>query len=172
MTGLTPKQQQFVEEYLIDLNATQAAIRAGYSPKTAKSIGQENLTKPDVAAAVEAALAARSRRTQVTADMVLLELGRIGFSNMGHYARWDGNAVDLKCSDGMTEDALRCVAEVSQTVTEHGGTVRFKLHDKPKALELLGRHLGLFTDRLVVDVTAHLPEQDKALLRDYAAKPD
>ena len=71
MKKLTAKQQRFVAEYLIDLNATQAAIRAGYSEKTAYSIGQENLTKPEIAAAVAAAQAERSERTEVTQDYVL-----------------------------------------------------------------------------------------------------
>ena len=70
---LTAKQQTFCDEYLIDLNATQAAIRAGYSKKTAKSIGQENLTKPDIAEYIEQRLSDRVERTEVTADMVLTE---------------------------------------------------------------------------------------------------
>ncbi len=72
--ALTPKQQRFVEEYLIDLNATQAAIRAGYSKKTAKSIGQENLTKPYIAAVIDAAKAERSIRTEISQDWVLERL--------------------------------------------------------------------------------------------------
>ena len=71
MAGLTDKQQRFVEEYLIDLNATQAAIRAGYSEKTAKSIGQENLTKPDIQKAIEEAKNQVSKRTELTVDMVV-----------------------------------------------------------------------------------------------------
>jgi phage terminase small subunit len=68
---LTPKQQRFVEEYLIDLNATQAAIRAGYSKRTAKAIGCENLTKPDVIAVIEKAKAERSDETKIDAAWVL-----------------------------------------------------------------------------------------------------
>ena len=74
MTGLTAKQERFVEEYLIDLNATQAAIKAGYSEKTARSVGSENLTKPDVAAAIVAAQKNRSERTEVTQDYVLTSI--------------------------------------------------------------------------------------------------
>jgi phage terminase small subunit len=72
--GLTPKQQTFVNEYLIDLNSTQAAIRAGYSAKTARAIGGENLTKPDIAEAIAKAQAERAGRTQIDADWVLREL--------------------------------------------------------------------------------------------------
>lgn len=66
--ALTPKQRQFVLQYLLDLNASQAAIRAGYSSKTARSIGQENLTKPDIQEAIQTAMAEREDRTQVTQD--------------------------------------------------------------------------------------------------------
>ncbi|MFW5438107.1 terminase small subunit [Paenibacillus apiarius] len=69
--ALTAKQNAFVQEYLIDLNATQAAIRAGYSAKTARKIGQENLTKPDIQKAIQEAMGERSERTEITADMVL-----------------------------------------------------------------------------------------------------
>ena len=68
---LTPKQARFVQEYLIDLNAAQAAIRAGYSAKTARVIGHENLIKPDIAAAIEKAMAERAERTELTADWVV-----------------------------------------------------------------------------------------------------
>lgn len=78
MADLTPKQAAFVAEYLIDLNATQAAIRAGYSEATAKAIGHENLTKPDIVAEIAEAQAARSKRTNITADDVLRELWAIG----------------------------------------------------------------------------------------------
>lgn len=71
MSRMTPRQQRFVDEYLVDLNATQAAIRAGYSKRTARSIGEENLTKPDISAAIQAAQAARSARVQVSQDEVL-----------------------------------------------------------------------------------------------------
>ena len=71
MANLTPKQQRFVEEYLIDLNATQAAIRAGYSEKTAKEIGNENLTKPNIAKAIAEAQEKLSNKAQVTVEMVV-----------------------------------------------------------------------------------------------------
>ena len=71
MANLTPKQQRFVEEYLIDLNATQSAIRAGYSEKTAKEIGSENLTKPNIAKAIQEAQESLSNKTQLTVDIVV-----------------------------------------------------------------------------------------------------
>ena len=79
---MTKKQKLFIEEYLIDLNATQAAIRAGYSPETAGSIGSENLKKPEIRARIEKAMAERSRRTGINQDRVLMELAKIGFVNI------------------------------------------------------------------------------------------
>ena len=84
---LTPKQARFVQEYLIDLNAAQAAIRAGYSAKTARVIGHENLTKPDIAAAIEKAMAERAERTRLTADWVVDELRKIAGANMADYMK-------------------------------------------------------------------------------------
>lgn len=94
---MTKKQKRFVEEYLIDLNATQAAIRAGYSPATAKEIGCENLTKPNISEAIAKAMAERSRRTGVNQDRVLQELAKIAFAKIT-------DAVDLKTAT-VREDA-------------------------------------------------------------------
>jgi phage terminase small subunit len=145
--ALTPKQQRFVDEYLIDLNATQAAIRAGYSVKTAGSIGSENLSKPEIAAAIQVAVQARAARVGVTADSVLAELARIGFSDMKKFATWGPGGVSLVESDGLDADSARCVAEVSQTISAEGGSIKFKLHDKPAALVHIGKHIGMFADR-------------------------
>ena len=90
---LTPKQQRFVAEYLVNLNATKAAVKAGYSEKTAYSIGQENLTKPEIAAAVAAAQAERSERTEVTADYVLTTIMEIIEQRKGTGEHSNPNAV-------------------------------------------------------------------------------
>ena len=150
--ALTAKQRRFVEEYLVDANATQAAIRAGYSPRTAGSIGQENLTKPEIASALEKAQAERAARVQVTADEVLAELKKLGFSNMLDYAtiQPDGTAyVDLS---SLTREQAAAIQEMTvDEYTEGRGEdarpvkkVRVKLVDKKGTLELLGQHLGLF----------------------------
>ncbi len=146
--SLSPKQARFVEEYLIDLNATQAAVRAGYSPKTAGQVGFENLKKPEIQEAITAAIQARSERTLAEADEVVLELKRLAFSNIREYVEWGPEGVKLKESAGLDDAASRCIAEVSETKSEKGGTVKFKLHDKRGALTDLMRHLGLFNDNL------------------------
>ena len=144
MSELTPKQARFVEEYLVDLNATQAAIRAGYSVKSAEMLGYQLLQKTTVASAVAQAQQERSERTEITQDQVLRELARIGFSDMGNYVKYGPGGVMLVDS---SEVDTRVVAEVSQTVTKEGGTVKFKLHDKVGALVKLGQHLGMFVER-------------------------
>lgn len=85
---LTPKQEAFVREYLVDLNASAAAIRAGYSEVAARDIGWENLRKPAIQAALQEAMNARAERTEVTADKVLLELADIAFATPKEFSEW------------------------------------------------------------------------------------
>ena len=155
MQNLTDKQKRFVEEYLIDLNATQAAIRSGYSVKTAKSQGQRLLTKADVAGAIAFLQAERSKRTEITADRVLEELAKIGFSNMQDYIRTTpaGDAyVDLS---ELTRDQAAAVSEITTEDFIDGRgedardvrRVKIKLSDKRAALVDIGKHLGMFIDR-------------------------
>lgn len=144
MRELTDKEARFVEEYLIDLNATKAAIRAGYSEHTAKQIGSEVLGKSEVQDAVAQAMAARSERTEVTQDQVIQELRSVAFSDMRDFAEWKDASVRLKDSVELRENVSLAVADVSQSMSQFGPNVRIKLHDKMRALELLGKHLGMF----------------------------
>ena len=157
MPTLTPKQARFVQEYLCDLNANQAAIRAGYSRRTAKQTAAETLTKPYVQAALRRGMAERERRTEITQDRVLEQLAKIAFADMKDFADWSPDGVRLKPSDDV-DGTL--VAEVSETTSEFAGgrstTVKVKRHDAMKALELLGRHLGMFNDKLRVDMQAQV----------------
>ena len=143
---LTAKQQVFVEEYLVDLNATQAAIRAGYAKKTARFIGCENLTKPNIAAAITTAMQERSARVQLEADDVLQHLKAIALSNICNYLSYGPNGVVLKDSRGLTDVQSAAIEEVAETVGSKGRrTVTFKLHDKAKAINMAMKHLGLYT---------------------------
>ncbi len=145
---MTKKQKRFVEEYLIDLNATQAAIRAGYSPDSAKEIGSENLTKPNIAKAIDQAIAERSRRTGVNADRVVRELAKIAFVNAGEVVDLDTALLMDKISD----DDMAAIQSVKvKTFGEDGVEREVKLADKLKALELLGKHLGLFKDKVEIN---------------------
>lgn len=151
MAKLTAKQQKFVEEYLIDLNATQAAIRAGYSTKTAKEIGCENLSKPNVRACVDKAIAERSKRTGVNADRVVAELAKIALIKSSDVLDFE----DATVKDGALDDDLAAIqsVRVKKSNSENGETVEreIRLNDKIKALELLGKHLGMFTDKVKVE---------------------
>lgn len=155
MAKITKKNEVFCEEYLIDLNATQAAIRAGYSTDSAGSIGSELLKKPEIRARIDQAMAERSKRTGINADRVLRELGRIAFLN-------PKDVIDLNTAevlDTATDDDLAVIAGVKvkyvphkdfdedgEPVIEQAIEREVKMADKLKALELCGRHLGMFKD--------------------------
>lgn len=150
---LTGRRRRFVAEYLIDLNGSAAAKRAGYSAKTARTIANELLTIPDIQAAITAEQQARASRTQINADRVLLELAAIGFSDaMRHYA-FDGQ--NLVVVDGAPPSASRAVASIKRKVRvipqKEGDPIEiveteYKLWDKNSALEKLGKHLGMWKD--------------------------
>lgn len=170
--ALTPKQERFVAEYLIDLNATQAAIRAGYSEKTAYSSGHDNLKKPEVAAAIQAAMKAREQRTEITQDRVLQELARIAFFDIRRLYRDDGTMKDPHEMDSDTAAAIASIEvkeemergeEVDEELEDqpHGGTLKrrrgnlvagytlkTKVFDKGSALQLAMRHLGMLNDKI------------------------
>ncbi len=157
---MTKKQKRFIEEYLIDLNATQAAIRAGYSPDTAYSIGNENLKKPEIKSHIDKAMAERSKRTGVNADRVVMELAKIAFVNAD-------DVIDFKTAtvkEGALPEDLAAIQSVKvKTFGEDGLEREIKMADKIKTLELLGRHLGMFKDKVEVSGTL---ETEKTKLDD------
>jgi phage terminase small subunit len=143
---LTPKQSRFVEEYLIDLNGKQAAIRAGYSAKTAEVRASQLLSIAKIQVALGAAMRAQSRNTKVTPDRVLAELAKIGFANMRDYWPKEGEKIDLHRLD---QDLTAAVQEITidETIDPSGVVhrrTRVKLHDKNGALDSLAQYLGLF----------------------------
>lgn len=143
---MTDKQKRFVEEYLIDLNATQAAIRAGYSPDTAEQIGHQQLKKTSVANAIAIEQAKRSKRTGVSQDRVVRELAKIAFANLTDVVdTFDGSVIA-----SADRDDLACIQSIKVKQTESMTEREVKLADKTRALELLGKHLGMFKDRLEV----------------------
>jgi phage terminase small subunit len=158
--ALTPRQAAFVNEYLLDLNGTQAAIRAGYSPHTARSIAVEYLAKPDIAAAVARARAQRLSRVNLSADTILQEMSALALSNIKHYKITDEGEVEL--AEGAPPNAMAAIAAIDRTTTEKVDpksgeitrtyNVKLKLWDKPNPLKLLGKHAGIqsFVDRVEV----------------------
>lgn len=148
---LTQKQKRFVEEYLIDLNATQAAIRAGYSPDTAQQMGSENLSKPVIRNAIEKAMAQRSKRTGINQERVIMEIAKLAFLNPADVIDWEAATVK---TDALPEDTA-CIASIKvKTIPTEDGDIterEVKTYDKLKALELLGKHLGIFTEKCKVE---------------------
>lgn len=147
---ITPKQARFADEYLIDLNAKQAAIRAGYSKKTADVIGAELLRKTLVAEVIHKKIEARTARTNITQDRVLRELARIAFADSRSIMSWSERGVCPIDSDILSDDDAAAVASVTETKTKDGGSMKVQMHDKMKALELIGKHLGLFPDKKIL----------------------
>lgn len=153
MAKMTEKQKRFVDEYLIDLNATQAAIRAGYSVDTAEQIGYQLLQKTSVQTAISKEMAERSKRTGVNQDRVVLELAKIAFVKMTDVVNEEG-----VITEDASEDDLSCIESIKykESKSANGVTVEreVKIASKMKALELLGKHLGMWNDKLDVNLTA------------------
>ncbi|AYY97751.1 terminase small subunit [Burkholderia multivorans] len=160
MKKLTAKQQRFVDEYLVDLNASAAARRAGYSEKTANEQGARLLAKVSVQEAVRAAMTDRRERTHITQDRVLRELARIAFFDIRRLYNADGT---LKRPDQFDDEAAAALAGVDvveqMTYSVDGDgeltptptlTKKAKVFDKTTALTLAMRHLGMLNDKLEI----------------------
>lgn len=151
MARMTERQQRFVDEYLIDLNATQAAIRAGYSAKTADQQGSRMLANVKVQQEIAEKMAERSKRTGISQDRVVLELARMGFVKMADVVDGEG-----KIKGDATDDDLACIESIKykRSDTNYGSTVEreVRIGSKIRALELLGKHLGMWNDKLDVNV--------------------
>lgn len=153
--ALNERQKKFVDEYLIDLNATNAAIRAGYSEKTAYSIGHENLNKPEIQAQIKERRKDLQERTEVTQDKVIAELSKIGFAKLTDFVEYKTVKRVIDYEDGepvidwaMMVDAIDSSkvdgSAIQEVSISKDGTFKFKLYSKLDALEKLGRHLGMF----------------------------
>ena len=167
----TQKQESFIQEYLIDKNATQAAIRAGYSQKTAKMTGYENLTKPYIQEAIKKGLAKLADKLEITQERVLKELARIAFFDPAKMLDEDGSVLPLHEMDegtraviaGMDVEVL--ISKRGKTGKQTGTIKKIKIANKLTALDQLGKHLGLFEqDNLQRNQDIHIytgvPEPD------------
>lgn len=155
MAKLTEKQQRFVDEYLIDLNATQAAIRAGYSVKTATTQGSQNLTKLNIQQVIAERMAERSKRTGVNQDRVVLELAKIAFVNATDVINAKDATIKLSAASDDTAAIQSVKVKIIPTKEGEGIEREVRLNDKLKALELLGKHLGMWNDKM--DVSVNIP---------------
>jgi phage terminase small subunit len=153
---LSPKQQRFVDEYLKDLNGTQACIRAGYSRKFAAQSAHILLEKIIVHRAIRKRLAQRSARLEVNAQKVLEEYAKIAFANMDDFATWGDNSVTLVASHDLDRRDKAAVKQISERVTQFGTAVTIKLHDKRGALDALAKHLGICQEFSLADLERFL----------------
>ncbi len=152
---LNDRQAAFVREYVVDFNATQAAIRAGYSAKSAEACASRLLTNAKVAAAIQEAKASVCKRAELTTDRIVQELERIAFGDLKNSVKWDSNGTNVRASDELPDDVSATIAaiEEEETTTEFGvhsktkRKVKVKHYDKLRALELLARYKGMLVDR-------------------------
>lgn len=154
--ALNHRQRRFAEEYIVDGNATRAAVRAGYAERSAHTTGGRLLKNDEVAALVRAGQERLAERTAISAERVMREYARMGFANMTAVARWGPavpDGVEFHDSDGLAADDSAAVAQVASERSLHykdgdlvGETVtlRVKLHDKKGALDAMAKRLGLF----------------------------
>lgn len=142
MAKLTDRQKRFVDEYIISLNATQAAIKAGYSPKTSYSMGQRLLKNVEIQTALQNKQQRLECKTEITQERILKELANVALANATDYVTiTDGGVQTINTAD-IPPDKLAAIAGIKQTQTG----IEIKTRDKLKALELLGKHLGMFND--------------------------
>ncbi|KUJ83424.1 terminase small subunit [Microbulbifer flavimaris] len=150
MKKLTHKQTLFVEEYLIDLNATQAAIRAGYSSTTARQIAAENLSKPDIAEAINHGIAKRLQRTRTSADGVLQRLVEIDQLDIKDLFDEAGRIKPIhQWPDAWSRSISSFELKMPSEDDPHTASLKIRLPDKLKNLELIGRHsqVGAFREK-------------------------
>lgn len=139
---LTDRQRRFVEEYLVDLCPGAAAVRSGYGEKSAAHVGRRLRNQPHLRAAIEEAMARRSKRLGITQDRVVAELARIAFADIREFVDWDEGGVSLRASRELGPEQTACVAEIVESAGKTGKGLRIKLHGKTQALAALARHLG------------------------------
>ncbi len=146
---LTAKQQKFCEEYIVDLNGTQAAIRAGYSKRSAQVQAVENLSKPIIQSVISELKKKLSEKTGITAERVLREYEKIGFSNIQDYITSDNQIIDISSIDRDKAAVVESIktTETTETygkVTNTKRQVHIRLISKLNALDSIGKHIGLF----------------------------
>lgn len=150
---MTEKQKLFADEYLIDLNATRA-YRAAYpsvkKDETAAVAAARMLRNVKVAKYIQERMEERQKRTEVTQDRVLQELAYIAFAKITDYVEVQNSVVKIKNTDGLTEEQIRAIAGIKESKSG----IELKLNDKEKAMELLGRHLGMWNDKLDIRAPA------------------
>lgn len=139
-----PRHQRFIDEYLIDLDARQAAVRAGYAPRSAVEQSWALVRRPDIAAAIDEAMMARAKRTGISVELVLREYARLAFADARDVAHWGPGGSTLRDAAALSDEAAATIAELMTQPAEDGIAVRWRLFDKEAALGGMAQLLGLF----------------------------
>lgn len=145
------KQKAFCKEYLVDLNATQAAIRAGYSKKTAGAYSAQLMQTPSIKEEIENLMQERSERTQITADRVLEELAHLAFYDPTQLFKIEQGSLIIADTDSLPEREKRALVQASE-LSGKVSKLEVKMADKLGALQMLGKHLKMFTDKTEIGV--------------------
>lgn len=164
------KREAFCRQYIVDLNAKQAATRAGYSEKTAGMQGSRLLTNDNVKVRIQELKDERAERTNVTADKVVKELARLAFTDMRSFVEWGEGGVKLIDSELLSDDDSPAVTEVSESFTENGRTLKFKLGHKDSALRMLAQHVGIEGRGAGVNVNVNIDNRPSKPLSELTAE--
>lgn len=175
--SLPPKRRDFVDAYFeCKFNGTQAALKAGYSPKTAMTQAEQLLRKLEVKAAIEERRAEIEAANRLRADEVVEELRKIGFSDITKILSWKKNVITVTDSADLPPGISACISEISEVPTKDGSIIKIKLHNKIAALEMLGRYLKMFADKEDLDKSKDIKSAVKdiaaAILRDCQPAPE
>ena len=181
--GLTARQARFVVEYCVSLNATSAAIKAGYSEKGADSWGSQLLSNPKVCAEIAKKMGKVCNKLEISAQRVLEEIAKLAFYDPGDFFQDDGSLKGIKELDSDTRRAIaglevselfegKDVPDGPQQKTIYGLLKKVKLSDKRAALELLGKYLKLFTDKQEIAHSGTVNLQVRTLNDFYAGLPE
>lgn len=144
------KQKAFVDEYMKDFNGTQACIRAGYSPKGARQTGSKLLAHTNINAEVERRKEALRRENSVTVEKIIKQLALIAFTPITSFMTWSGGAVDLKNSDDIPLELHSVIEQIEESANPTAHNIKLRFSNRMKAIELLGKHFGMFTDKIEI----------------------
>lgn len=163
---ITDQQLRFVDEYFIDYNQTAAAIRAGYSPRSASSTACDLMKNPDIEELIEFRKAQLSSRLGVSVQRIRDRLASMAFGSIANVVDvTEDGQIKLKKIEDISEIDMSAVQELTMTKGKNGSTLKVKMYDAKGAAELLGKEQGMFRDKLDVNITGGLADRMEAARR-------